>query len=119
VSVREYFFELLASLRLFCEARVVTHIVWKFGTGVFHVVKLSAQVRSTHNQDGAVVLDICHGQIFRLNFVGSRMFELLKQERTEAQISDELSQEFGAARENVARDLQEFLAHLEKHHLIE
>jgi hypothetical protein len=82
-------------------------------------VKLSAQVRSTHNQDGAVVLDILHGEMFRLNFVGSRMLELLKQGRTETQIADELSNEFGAARETVAADLQEFLAHLEKHHLLD
>ena len=40
--------------------------------------RLSEQVRSTHNQDGAVVLDILHGQMFRLNLVGSRMLELLK-----------------------------------------
>jgi hypothetical protein len=76
-------------------------------------------VRSTHNQDGAVVLDILHGEMFRLNFVGSRMLELLKQGRTEAQIADELSNEFGEARETVAADLQEFLAHLEKHHLLD
>ena len=37
--------------------------------------RLSEQVRSTHNQDGAVVLDILHGQMFRLNLVGSRMLE--------------------------------------------
>jgi len=82
-------------------------------------VKLSAQVRSAHNQDGAVVLDILHGEMFRLNFVGSRMLELLKQGRTEIQVTEELSDEFRVARETVAADLQEFLAHLEKHHLLE
>jgi hypothetical protein len=82
-------------------------------------VKLSAQVRSTHNQDGAVVLDILHGQMYRLNLVGSRMLELLKQGHTEAQIVEEISGAFGTPRETVATDLQEFLAHLEKHHLIE
>ncbi len=82
-------------------------------------MKLSAQLRSTHNQDGAIVLDILHGEMFRLNFVGSRMLELLKQGRTETQIVDELSKEFGAPQETVATDLREFLAHLEKHHLLE
>ena len=82
-------------------------------------MKLSAQLRSTHNQDGAIVLDILHGEMYRLNFVGSRMLELLKQGRTETQIADDLSKEFGATRETVAADLQEFLAHLEKHHLLE
>jgi hypothetical protein len=82
-------------------------------------VKLSAQVRSTHGQDGAVVLDILHGRMYRLNFVGSRMLELLKQDRTESQIVDELSREFGADREIVEADLREFLAHLARHHLVE
>ena len=82
-------------------------------------MKLSGRVRSTHNQDGAVVLDILHGQMYRLNFVGSRMLELLEQDRTEGQIADELSREFGADKETVAADLNEFLAHLETHHLLE
>jgi hypothetical protein len=83
------------------------------------VVKLSEHVRSTHNQDGAVVLDVLHGQMYRLNLVGSRMLELLKEGRTEDQIVDRISREFGVDRGIVAQDFREFLAHLEKHHLIE
>jgi Coenzyme PQQ synthesis protein D (PqqD) len=82
-------------------------------------VKISAQVRSTHNQDGAVVLDILHGQMFRLNLVGSRMLELLKQGHSEARIAEEISREFCARRDIVETDLREFLVHLQKHHLLE
>jgi hypothetical protein len=82
-------------------------------------VKLSAHVRSTHNQDGSVVLDIRQGQMFRLNLVGSRMLELLKQGRSEMQIADEISRQFAVSRETVEADLQEFLSHLEKHRLVE
>jgi hypothetical protein len=81
-------------------------------------VKLSAQLRSTHNQDGAIVLDILHGEMFRLNFVGSRMLELLKQGLTNAQIADAISREFGVARETVTADLEDFFEHLEKHKLL-
>jgi hypothetical protein len=81
-------------------------------------VKLSAQVRSTHNQDGAIVLDILHGEMFRLNFVGSRMLELLKQGCTNVQIADAVSREFGVAPETVTADLEDFLEHLEKHKLL-
>jgi hypothetical protein len=81
-------------------------------------MKLSEHLRSTHSQDGAVVLDILHGQMFRLNLVGSRMLELLKQGHTETEIAERVSREFGVGREIVASDLQEFLAHLEKHHLL-
>jgi hypothetical protein len=83
------------------------------------MLKVSEQVRSTHNLDGAVVLDIRQGQMFRLNLVGSRMLELLKQGRDEAQIADEISRQFAVSREMVEADLKEFLSHLEKHHLLE
>jgi hypothetical protein len=81
--------------------------------------RLSEQVRSMHGQDGAVVLDILHGQMFRLNLVGSRILELLKQSYTEAEIAEQISREFGVGREVVAVDLREFLAHLERHHLLD
>lgn len=81
-------------------------------------MKLSEHVRSTHNADGAVVLDILHGEMYRLNFVGSRMLELLKDEFTNAQIAETISREFGVARETVAADLEEFLQHLEKRNLL-
>ena len=83
------------------------------------MVRLSGHVRSTHNQDGAVVLDIRHGQIFGLNLVGSRMLELLKGGCSEEQISDQISRDFSVPREMVETDLREFFAHLEKHHLLE
>jgi hypothetical protein len=83
------------------------------------MLRLSEQIRSTHNQDGAVVLDIRHGQMFRLNFVGSRILELLKQGRAEAQIAEEIAREFSVTQEIVEFDLREFLAHLEKHDLLE
>ena len=40
--------------------------------------RVSNTVRSTHNHDGAIVLDIKQGQMFNLNIVGSRILELLK-----------------------------------------
>lgn len=80
---------------------------------------LSEHVRSTHSLDGAVILDILHGQMFRLNVVGSRILELLKQGMTEAQIADAISRDSGAPLEIVATDLRDFLDHLERNHLIE
>ena len=79
---------------------------------------LSEHIRFTHNLDGAVVLDIFHGQMFRLNLVGSRMLELLKQGRSEQEIAEQLSQEFGVGREVVTVDFKEFVAHLAKHNLL-
>jgi hypothetical protein len=82
-------------------------------------LKLSEQIRSTHNQDGAVVLDIRQGQMFRLNLVGSRMFELLKLGYPESRIADEISREFRTDRETVEADLREFIGHLETQDLLQ
>ena len=82
-------------------------------------MKMSEHVRSTHSQDGAVVLDVLHGRMYRLNLVGSRMLELLKQDRTEQEIAEQLSQEFGVGRDIVAADLKEFLSHLHRNGLVE
>lgn len=82
-------------------------------------MKLSDEVRSTHGQDGAIVLHIREGQMFRLNLVGSRILELLRSEQTESQIADVISREFSADHAAVERDVQEFLAHLRTHRLIE
>lgn len=76
-------------------------------------------VRSTHGQDGAVVLDIQQGQMFNLNFVGSRILELLKIGATESAIVDEISQKFEVSRDVAEGDVREFIASLKKHHLLE
>lgn len=82
-------------------------------------MKISAQVRSTHDQDGAVVLDIRHGRMYGLNFVGSRILELLRQDYQEPQIAEEISRQFGIGLDTATSDVREFLKSLEKHHLIE
>ena len=76
-------------------------------------------VRSTHNQDGAVVLDVQQGQIFNLNFVGSRILELLKSGSAEPAIVDEISREFDVSRDLAENDVREFLQNLKKCCLVE
>ena len=81
--------------------------------------RVSESVRSTHGQDGAVVLDIRHGQMFNLNFVGSRILELLKTGATESSIVDEISQKSEVSRDVAEGDVREFIASLKKYHLLE
>ena len=81
--------------------------------------RVSDTVRSTHNQDGAIVLDVRQGQMFNLNLVGSRILELLKRESTESEIVDEIGQEFSVGRELAQNDVREFLQTLKKCHLVE
>jgi Coenzyme PQQ synthesis protein D (PqqD) len=84
----------------------------------FKIVRVAENVRSTHSQDGGVVLDILHGQMFRLNFVGSKILELLKQGCAEAEIAERLAREFGIDRATAEADVREFVETLEKHHLL-
>jgi hypothetical protein len=80
--------------------------------------RVSEGVRSTHGQDGAIVLDVQQGQMFNLNRVGSRMFELLEMGSAEPDIVDAISQEFGASRETVENDVREFIGTLKKNRLV-
>jgi hypothetical protein len=80
--------------------------------------RVSEGVRSTHGQDGAVVLDIQHGQMFNLNRVGSRMFELLEMGSAEPEIVEAISQEFSVSREMVEDDVREFIGALKKNRLV-
>jgi hypothetical protein len=81
--------------------------------------RVSESVRSTHGQDGAIVLDIRQGQMFNLNFVGSRILELLESGFTESLMVDEITREFGINRDLAENDVREFLQNLKKCHLIE
>jgi hypothetical protein len=81
--------------------------------------KLSGTLRSTHGQDGAIVLDIRRGRMFRVNRVGSRILELLKTGSTEAAIVDQISVEFDVRREVAECDVREFMQELKEHRMVE
>jgi Coenzyme PQQ synthesis protein D (PqqD) len=81
--------------------------------------RVSNTVRSAHNQDGAILLDVQQGHVFSVNFVGSRILELLKNGSTESAITNQISHEFGIGRELAESDVQQFLQALKKCHLVE
>src|SRR5882762_785892 len=80
--------------------------------------RVSDGVRSTHGQDGAIVLDIQQGQMFNLNLVGSRILELLEKGSVESDIVNAISREFNTNREVVENDVREFIESLQKHKLV-
>jgi hypothetical protein len=80
--------------------------------------RVSDTVRSTHNRDGAIVLDVRQGQMFNLNLVGSRILELLKSGSAESAIVDEISREFNVNRDLAENDVREFLQDLKRCHLV-
>src|SRR6266567_1898656 len=81
--------------------------------------RVSEGVRSTHGQDGAIVLDIRQGQMFNLNLVGSRILELLETGATQSVIVDEISQKFEVSRNIAESDVREFIKSLRRHQLLE
>jgi len=85
----------------------------------FPMYRVAEGVRSTHGQDGAIVLDIRQGQMFNLNLVGSKILELLETGATQLAIVDEISQKFEVSRNIAESDVQEFIESLKKHRLLE
>jgi Coenzyme PQQ synthesis protein D (PqqD) len=83
------------------------------------LLKIAEGVRSTHDRDGAVVLDIHQGQMFTLNLVGSNILEMLERGYPETQMVEEITRKFRIRPDIVERDVREFLECLEKHRLIE
>ena len=80
--------------------------------------RIAESVRSTHGQDGAVVLDIRQGQMFNLNLVGSQILDLLEKGVGGPEIVAEIIQKFGVSREVAEADVGEFIESLKQHHLL-
>lgn len=80
--------------------------------------RVAEGVRSTHGQDGAVVLDIRQGQMFNLNVVGSKILRLIEDGSSELEIVDEIVREFGVSRRLAEKDVGNFFETLTKHRLI-
>lgn len=80
--------------------------------------EVSTGVRSTRNEDGGIVLDIDHGQMFRLNPVGALILESLSKGSAEAEIAKEISRQYSISEDIAAADVREFLESLEQHKLV-
>lgn len=81
--------------------------------------KVSDSVRSTHGQDGAIVLDIAQGKIYRLNRVGSRVLESMETGASETEIADRISREFDVSHDIAESDTHEFIGQLQRMGLLE
>ena len=80
--------------------------------------RVSNAIRSTHSQDGAIVLDVERGQMFRLNLVGSRILEILKVGCTESALVDQIIREFEVDRDTAEKDVRGFIGALKERHLL-
>jgi len=80
----------------------------------FSMYRISDNVRSTYSEDGAIVLDVHQGRVFRLNATASLVLSAVQQGNTESQIVRDMSEEFGAPAEVVESDVSELLNALER-----
>jgi hypothetical protein len=80
--------------------------------------RVSDSIRSTATADGAILLDIRHGQILGLNRMGSAIFQMLQRGLEPPQIAAEISREFGTSVGPVQADVLEFIENLQKHDVL-
>jgi Coenzyme PQQ synthesis protein D (PqqD) len=80
---------------------------------------ISDSVRSTRTEDGRILLDLRHGQMFSLNVVGSRILDLIEQGWDEARISEEISRTYGTTIEVARTDVHDFIEALCKDSIIQ
>ncbi len=83
------------------------------------MLQVAPTIRSNHTSDGATVLDIHRGQMYRLNPVGSKILEGLRNGFDHSQIAVEISTAFHVNLAIAESDLREFLEDLERHNIIE
>lgn len=83
------------------------------------MLRLSDSARSSHTADGAVVLDVKRGRMFRFNLTGSRIWQLLQSGAEERDIPGLLVRELSADPATAAADTEAFIESLRQHALAE
>jgi hypothetical protein len=81
--------------------------------------RISDAIRRAQSDDGGVLLDILHGQMFCLNVVGAKILELLEKGFDEAQIAEQVRGAYVMDIETVRADVHEFIEVLNKHHILQ
>lgn len=79
---------------------------------------IAKNVRTSFNQDGAVLMDIHGGSMLTLNPIGSIIWKQLGNGRSPVQIAENLASEFSIPREQALADVNEFIQQLEARQLI-
>jgi hypothetical protein len=82
------------------------------------MLSTSNTIRSTRTQDGRVLLDVRHGQMFSVNVVGSRILELIELGWDESRIATEISQSFATSITVVRDDVHDFIEELRKREIL-
>jgi hypothetical protein len=80
--------------------------------------RLSPAVRASISGDGLILLDVEGGLVLTSNVVGARIWQLLEQHQTTAEIARQLAGDYAIPEERAARDVAAFVAALMARHLV-
>ena len=78
----------------------------------------ASTLRITESADGAIVLDVRQGRIFRLNSVASLVLKKVQQGCSISEIVHEICQTYSTSSDIVEPDVLELLSNLERYGLI-
>lgn len=81
-------------------------------------ISISPQAVATQVGDEAVILHLGSGTYFGLDPVGARIWELMKEPKTPAEICDVLLDEYDVSRENLERDTMNLISDLIAQNLV-
>lgn len=81
-------------------------------------LRVSPAVRASISTDGLVLLDVHGGMLLASNPIGARVWELLEQHRTRAEIAGQLATDYSISFERAERDVAAFVADLAARGLI-
>jgi len=81
-------------------------------------VSIPAQVMARQVGTETVLLDLASGTYFGLDPVGARIWELMGEDKTLAQVCDTMQEEFEVTREDIERDVLDLMEQLQAKQLI-
>lgn len=81
-------------------------------------ISIPSQVLARGVGDETVILDLASGAYFGLDAVGARMWQLMNEEKSVAQVCTAIEAEYEVTRDQVERDLAKLLEDLASHGLV-
>jgi coenzyme PQQ synthesis protein D (PqqD) len=93
--------------------------MWKQKVKTRNAMQPASRVRTVLNHDGAVMLDIEHGLMLGANPLGARIWQMLANGQSRDQIVSLISSDYHVDPAVVGQDVDDFVASLAQHHLVE
>jgi hypothetical protein len=81
-------------------------------------LRVSPSVRASVSPDGLVLLDVQGGMLLASNPIGARVWQLLEEQRSRAEIARCLTVDYDISFEHAERDVAAFIADLAAHGLL-